>query len=491
MVNEIGGIGAYNVNKLPYGGVSNSNMGSVYLAPSPSNLLNNSQLSQDTFTGKNSDENDSSNKKNLLILGGIALATTLGIVFHKPIAKFLGFEGEASKAAKDAVEDLSKEKAPKAMPSSTSSSSSPKESSSPSSTNITLKPAGETVTTAKSASVYCKMTDAEKALLPKELHDTKMGKAMADVIPEMEGLQHEVGYIFNQDGKLIAKTKGVLTNGHFTEEDMAMVSEASKNGESIGMLHNHVIESTLSALDLSHFFGNPYKLMIAKTPNGTAIIQRSTKVVNPEIIVSNINDAVWNEASAELKTLIEHKDNPAEQVRVFNNFKDEQIRRLQEYLPFSYRYEPGLMQKGLTYPSGFDVDSRINECRDCLFNSLVQYGYNEAQAEEAMKKSLNMSLDEFLIPHKPGVKTASVNQTEARSNLEPSNIDSNISTFDSQTSGLNSSTNFDPMTTSYPTGISSVGYEDIIAANSIEDSIHNLFGHEHNIHDDFGHDIFG
>lgn len=73
---------------------------------------------------------------------------------------------------------------------------------------------------------WCKMTAEEKALIPEFLHNTKMGKAFAKVIPSFRNLGYEKAYVFDNYGKLMAKSG---TRNHATcainQEDSRRIKE--------------------------------------------------------------------------------------------------------------------------------------------------------------------------------------------------------------------------------------------------------------------------
>lgn len=187
------------------------------------------------------------------------------------------------------------------------------------------------------------MSEAENALLPKELHNTKMGKSFAGVIPEINGLNYEQAYVFAQDGKLIAKTN--TQNGlaaAFTHQDMAEVQKCAENGIVMGMIHNHTYESTFSAADvLNIFVNNPEQcnascnIIFAKTPNGYAALQRTKPAIKEEYDWA-INLAT-NEELAQIKLARSCKTNQ-EIAKLHNEFKNEQYKRFAQKFDHKYEY---------------------------------------------------------------------------------------------------------------------------------------------------------
>lgn len=115
-----------------------------------------------------------------------------------------------------------------------------------------LKPLLEDVFTRENTH-FAKMTTAQRELLPKELHNTKMGKKFAEIAEKIRYRKVEHVYFVDEQGKVIAYQKLGKINGDFTKENISLLLQTKQKGSKIGALHNHHVSSTLSGDDLHAF----------------------------------------------------------------------------------------------------------------------------------------------------------------------------------------------------------------------------------------------
>ena len=116
--------------------------------------------------------------------------------------------------------------------------------------------------------LFVKMTEAENALIPKELHNTKKGKKLAEIAEKIRYRKIEHSYFVDESGKVIAYQKIGKLEGLITSENIAIIQQAKKNGHEISLIHNHPANSTLSSLDLGAFHVLELEHIMATTSSG-------------------------------------------------------------------------------------------------------------------------------------------------------------------------------------------------------------------------------
>lgn len=193
---------------------------------------------------------------------------------------------------------------------------------------------------------FCKMTDTENALLPKELHNTKMGKAFVDVILEIRNQKTESCFVVKEDGTIIAKTESKdFGNAFMSRKDLNKLEKfKQKINLEIGCIHNHTIPITLSSQDLITFLSYNQKILIATTPNeGYAAIYRTkpANILTDRSVMTDLYKMKYNEHYAGLKIFRENSNlsNP-EILEKMDNFYDEQLKRfVKKHRQYEIEYE--------------------------------------------------------------------------------------------------------------------------------------------------------
>lgn len=201
-------------------------------------------------------------------------------------------------------------------------------------------------------SFFYKMTDAEKALLPKDLHNTKIGKAFVDVIPKLESKDYEQAFVFNQSGNLIARSKTKRKFGfNFSRKDEEKIVELGKNNTMMGMIHKHPNEVTFSYLDLTEFQRAKYTVSMAKTPKGYAFLQRNKPL--SENYLDTLDDLYMDVDAVGIK-LVKSDISRIEDAFIYNKIQNQQYIKLAQKMNLKYEYKPG--------------DTILNETPQRIFN---------------------------------------------------------------------------------------------------------------------------
>lgn len=191
---------------------------------------------------------------------------------------------------------------------------------------------------------FCQLSDAENAQLPKELQNTKLGKAFVGSNEKVKGLDYEQSFVFDENGNLLAKS---TLNNEFTTkivgQDLEVVQKCIKNNTPMGHFHQHPYETTFSATDtLNNFITPPnicsrppYSTMYVKTPNGYAFLQRTKPSTQEEFDYAV--KLAEKELLAEIK-LARSVDTNHEIVHQLNIFKDKQYKKYASDFKHKYEY---------------------------------------------------------------------------------------------------------------------------------------------------------
>lgn len=223
---------------------------------------------------------------------------------------------------------------------------------------------------------YFKMTAEEKALIPKVLHNTKMGKAFVSVIPELHSKNYEQAFVFGKNGELIAKSNTKKKfSFDFSAEDSRKLNVLGNIGVKMGMIHNHPNEFTFSKIDLEDFYYSKCTTMMAKTPKGYAYIQRDKNL--GERFITTLNKLYLYIDAVGIKLLKGHRNN-LENCEIYNQAQHTQYSKLAKRFGLRYEYRPG--------------DSILNEYPKNIFNlkkeykkirrTLVDEGWRKEDAKE-------------------------------------------------------------------------------------------------------------
>jgi len=243
---------------------------------------------------------------------------------------------------------------------------------------------------------FVKMSDGEKKLLPKELHNTKVGEAFASKIPEMQDKDYEQMFIFDQKGAFIARDKPpeVLNEaGELVErdrshdkmscclsdyDDIMKVQELAEAKSYMGMIHYHPWEITFSGADIDLFRKHNYTTMMAKTPNGYAFL--SKKSPEQKIDAELVNKYVYNEEQVEKKLVNSSKSN-MEAIQRIDEFRNEQLKRFAEKGNLHYEYKAGDIKAESSNRNIPDVKSMYPSTEDQLkeIDGLTEYGWTKEQ----------------------------------------------------------------------------------------------------------------
>ncbi len=244
---------------------------------------------------------------------------------------------------------------------------------------------------------FTKMTEAENALLPKELQNTKMGKAFAEKIPKIRYRETEEASIFRDNGKLIAKSSDdKALHSEFKPTDIENVQALSwLQGVDTGVLHNHLVEGTLSGLDSNMFFGLHNKVMMATLPSGGyAALSRTKSLVNIDVsaeICKDISKFILNDAKAEIKLTRTNLTN-SEIFKKIDTFRDEQLKRFvkkHEEYGLKYEYKHGDKSLGII-PDFKSVHQNVR-------SRFIEDGLTCEQADKALKEIDETPLENFYI----------------------------------------------------------------------------------------------
>lgn len=258
-------------------------------------------------------------------------------------------------------------------------------------------------------SLYCKMTEAEKAIMPKALHDTKQGKAFAETAEQIRFDKLEESVIYDKNGELIFRTKKGSNIGlDYTPEELETFSKLKDQGLDIGMIHNHPFNQTFSYSDLDQFFAHEQSVMMATTPGGGYAFLQRTKFQGfsnawaPADLGADLKSLTLLEYLAEIKLVQEGKSN-VEFLTEMDKFKDHQLKMLIKRNPefgFKYEYKPGSMDA--KHFEGIDQ----KQLRELHHASLLKQGLSEEQIAERYKELKSISLDQLKLPELEPVATS-------------------------------------------------------------------------------------
>lgn len=225
---------------------------------------------------------------------------------------------------------------------------------------------------------FHRMTTEENALIPEVLHNTKMGKAFVDIIPELESKDYEQAFVFDQNGSLIAKSCTKSKFGYnFSTEDSKTIYELGNNNVVMGLIHKHQNEVTLSKLDLEEFYYSKYKIMMAKTPKGYAYVQRNKEIGKNFMLTLN---KLYLYIDAVGIKLAKGCGNKLVNCEIYNQTQHTQYIKLAKIFGLGYEYRPG--------------DSILNENPNNIFDLKKDYrNIRETLINEGWRKE---DFDEFL-----------------------------------------------------------------------------------------------
>lgn len=251
---------------------------------------------------------------------------------------------------------------------------------------------------------FVQMTEAENALIPEVLHNTKMGKSFAEKIPEIRNRQNEKGLVYKENGKLAAQTKnGADISANLEPTDIKKVNFLAHNkGIDLSVLHNHPMEGTLSASDLCTFFASHNKLMMATLPSGGyASLYRTKPMKNLSAfseIIYDFRKLVQSEALAQMKSTRTNLSN-SEAFKILDDFRNEQLNKLvtkhQEY-GLKYEYKHGNVTSPQNCGIVPDLKGLCKETENEFKKEFINSGYTEKDAEEYLRKMDETPIEEYL-----------------------------------------------------------------------------------------------
>ena len=247
---------------------------------------------------------------------------------------------------------------------------------------------------------YFKMTEVENALIPKALHNTKMGKTFADLTEKIRCLPKEKAFMVDEGGNIIAESKPIgELQFEFSAEDMEKLKGIKNNGTKVGYIHNHPLEKTLSADDIILFHQGEFDFAMATTPSGGySYIQRAKKLDDvikedfENIINHNVDLNLMKgcESSVYIKLMRENKSD-IELIKNLHAFQDEQLKRfvkIHQSIGLKYGYKPGENEAKC-----FAKLDRTNYFRQSL---IEQQGYSDKQANECLDILYKTPIKDFL-----------------------------------------------------------------------------------------------
>lgn len=248
---------------------------------------------------------------------------------------------------------------------------------------------------------YSKMSEIENALLPKELHNTKMGKTFADLAEKIRCLPKEKAFMVDEGGKVIAESKPIgELRFEFSADDMKKLKEIKGNGAKVGYIHNHPLEKTLSADDIILFHQGEFDFAMATTPSGGySYIQRIKKL--DDVIKEDIQNIMNHNMDLNLMQscefsvytkLIKGNKSDKEVVNNLHVFQDEQLKRfvkIHKSMGLKYGYKSGENEAKC-----FAKLDRTNYFKQDL---IEKQGYNEQQVDEVLNLLYKTPVKDFLL----------------------------------------------------------------------------------------------
>jgi len=230
--------------------------------------------------------------------------------------------------------------------------------------------------------------------------ETKMGRTFSEIMPEIRHLKYEKAFFVDEEGEIVAKSKPLNDLlCVFPEENLKIVSEKTKKGVNVGMLHNHPYEAPLSSLDVALFHDQRLSTIMATTPSGGFYSLSRLKPLNEINWESALNfkDDVAKVTPLELtfnaKLGLEKKSD-FEFAKELKYFNDEQIKRLaknNEDYKLKYTYKKNKIDK-TTLPSC--IDDRERDYKKLL----LEAGYDNKQADDFIVNLIKTPRRRFLLP---------------------------------------------------------------------------------------------
>lgn len=237
---------------------------------------------------------------------------------------------------------------------------------------------------------YCKMSKAENSILPRQLHNTKLGKAFALVIPELESKPYEQAFIFDLSGKLIAKSITKLRYGfNFSMKDSRNIINLGQQNVKMGMIHKHINEVTFSYQDLTEFQRGNFKITMAKTPNGFAYLERD-KTLDKSYLTAL--EKKYTDIDAVGLKLAKGNKSPVENIHLYNEMQNKKYKEFAQQMGINYEFKPGgqvLKEKAQDVPNIKDIYKNFSEV-------LFQNGYSKSRIKNFYEMVNNIPLETLM-----------------------------------------------------------------------------------------------
>lgn len=255
-------------------------------------------------------------------------------------------------------------------------------------------------------STFIQLSEAENALLPEALKNTKMGQTFAQKIPEIRGRETEKAYVIDEYGEIIAETQSNNAFMHlFTDNDIANILPRANNGVKLGMLHNHPAESSLSSGDIIQFLTNKYTSVMATTPSGGhAFLHRTRPLAGDAVKLSSLESdrdiLLQIEIQYGIKLLRAGRTN-REVLEETMRFNDEQLKRfVQKHNSFGFQYEYVKGPKPSKSISNSDLDALFEPYKD-LRGNYQRNGYSDDQIDAFFKSLDETPVEQFYVDYIP------------------------------------------------------------------------------------------
>jgi len=259
-----------------------------------------------------------------------------------------------------------------------------------------LKPLLEDVFTRKNTH-FAKMTTTQRELLPKELHNTKMGKKLAEIAEKIRYRKVEHAYFVDERGKVLGYQKLGKINGDFTKENIALLLQAKQKGSKIGTLHNHPTSSTLSGDDLHAFNALKMDHIMATTPSGGyASLSRGVPFDKmpknlDKLDIHNYQVAGIQEAQYYYRAKLEAQGLTNQKIfEEIHKLSHEQIKIfVNDNKDFKYLYD---------YKTGYNVAKKVPQFPKIdLKKDFIDAGVSSEEAENIVKEIYKAPVEDFYV----------------------------------------------------------------------------------------------
>lgn len=245
---------------------------------------------------------------------------------------------------------------------------------------------------------FAQLTDAENAMLPKELQNTKMGRTFAQKIPEIRHLPAEKAYVIDSDGNIIIESlPGDEFSAIFGSNAKEKIQHALVEKRNLGLLHNHPFDAPLSAQDIQAMVkGNYVHMMATKPSGGHSIMSRKTcRAMVDDLFKlqdgTNEISALDNQFAFKL---LRQNTNSQEFWAKLSEFRNEQYRRFSKvHSAFGFKY----INTGADAAIVAEPNVVFKDLEADIYKELSDLGANPEQIKQIFDKVDETPIEQFYI----------------------------------------------------------------------------------------------